>query len=359
MSDATDPNPGEATAQQFTAGESLPDEPVAGGPREPVHPLPPTPDGERPKKQRSNLALRLLSAAILIPLVCGCIYAGGLWLLGLIVAFILIGVNEFYHLIEAKGAEPLRSVGYAAAGALPVVFYFGSDYQATVLMSFVLLGMLVAQLGKAQIAESLASISGTFFGVFYVGWLGSHAIALRNFQPVVADRWGTPELLEMHPDVGGYYLFLTIAIVIGGDVGAYFAGRSYGKRKLAPQISPNKTVEGAIGGLIAGLGVGAACKLGFDTFAPQLSANLGWLTTLIWAPLLAAAGIVGDLVESLLKRDAQVKDTGTLLPGMGGILDRIDSNLIAFPVMYYFLLALTYLSQPVAVLPPLAVAVGP
>lgn len=352
MSDATDPSTGEIPAEESAA-------PAAGGPREPVHPQAPTPDGERPKKARSNLALRLVSAAILIPLVCGVIYAGGLWVLGLILIITLIGLNEFYHLIEAKGAEPLHGVGYAAAGALPVVFYFGSDYQATVLMSFVLLGMLVAQLGKAQITESLASISGTFFGVFYVGWLLSHAIALRNFQPVVAARWGTPELLEMHPDVGGYYLFLTIAVVIGGDVGAYFAGRAYGKRKLAPQISPNKTVEGAIGGLAFGLLVAAVCKFAFDTFAPALSANLGWAATLIWAPFLAGVGIVGDLVESLLKRDAQVKDTGTLLPGMGGVLDRVDSNLIAFPVMYYFLLALTYLTQPVVALPSTAIAVGP
>ncbi len=321
---------------------------AAGGPREPVHPLPPTPDGPEPKKERSNLTLRLITAGVGVPLVCAVIYAGGLWVLGLVALLILIGVNEFYQLIEAKGAEPLRSVGYAAAGALPFVFYFGSDYQATVLMSFVLLGMLIAQLGKAQIADSLASISGTFFGVFYVGWLLSHVIALRNFQAVVADRWGTPGLLEMDPDVGGYYLFMTIFVTIGGDAGAYFAGRAYGNRQLAPQVSPNKTVEGAIGALFAAVVVAAGMKAGFDQWAPALSMHLGWTATLMLAPVLASFGIVGDLVESLLKRDAKVKDTGTLLPGTGGVLDRIDSNLIAVPVMYYFLLALTYLTQPVA-----------
>lgn len=322
--------------------------PPAGGAPEPVHPQPPTPEGAAPRRERSNLALRLVTAGIGIPLVCGVIYAGGLWVLGIITVLTLIGVNEFYQLIEAKGAVPLRSVGYAAAGALPFVFYFGSDYQATVLMSFVLLGMLVAQLGKARITESLASISGTFFGVFYVGWLLSHVIALRNFQAVVADRWGTPGLVGMDPDVGGYYLFMTVFVVIGGDAGAYFAGRAYGKRQLAPQISPNKTVEGALGALVAAVVVAAAMKASFDTWAPSLSMHLGWVTTLLMAPVLAALGIVGDLVESLLKRDAQVKDTGTLLPGTGGVLDRIDSNLIAVPVMYYFLLALTYLTEPVS-----------
>ena len=350
----TDDGSGHGSTAQAADHEAV----VAGGPREPVHPQPPTPDGEPVKKERSNLSLRLVTAGFGIPLVCGAIYAGGLWMLGLVVILALIGVSEFYNLISAKGAEPIRGVGYAAAGALPFVFYFGSDYQATVLMSFVLLGMLVAQLGKAQITESLASISGTFFGVFYVAWLLSHVIALRNFQAVVADRWGTQGLLDMHPDVGGYYLFLTIVITIGGDTGAYFVGRKYGKRKLAPQVSPNKTVEGALGAIAAGVLLAAACKFGFDTFAPELSANLGWTATLLWAPILGGVGIVGDLVESLLKRDAKVKDTGTLLPGTGGVLDRMDSNLIAIPVMYYFLLAFTYLTEPVVLVPPMAIAFG-
>ena len=354
MSDASEPGAGpSAPAAAPPAGEPTgPDAPAPLDPREPVHPLPPTPDDAQPKKERSNLSLRIVTAAMLIPLVCAAIWAGGLWVLALIVVIVLIGVNEFYALIEAKGAEPLRSVGYVAGGALPFVFYFGSDYQATVLMSFVLLGMLVAQLQKNQIRDSLASISGTFFGVFYVGWLISHAISLRQFQGVVADRFGEDLVAGMHPDVGGYYLFLCIVATIGGDVGAYFVGRQYGRRKLAPVISPNKTVEGALGALVVGTGLALLTKLGFDSFAPELSAHLGWTATLVLAPLLAAVGIVGDLVESLLKRDAQVKDTGTLLPGTGGVLDRIDSNLLAIPVMYYGLLALTYLSQPVGVVLP-------
>ncbi len=323
--------------------------------REPIHPQPPTPDGG-PKRRAGNLALRLLTAALLIPPIVWVIFEGGLWVLGTMVVITLLGINEFYHLIEAKGAEPLRGVGTLAAVALPVVTYLGSDYAATVLMSFLLLGVMVAQLGKAQISDSLASISGTFFGVFYIGWLLSHAVSLRGFYDVVLGRWGPDAVVGMHPDVGAFYLFFTVSVVIGGDAGAYFVGRKYGRRKLAPRVSPGKTVEGAIGAIGAGLVIGLILKAGFDAFWPELSAQLGWLACAVSSLLLAGVGIVGDLVESLLKRDAQVKDTGTLLPGTGGVLDRIDSNLLGIPVMFYLLLAHTFLFGRV---PLAAVGAGP
>lgn len=323
--------------------------------REPIHPRPPTPDKAK-RRRAGELALRLVTAALLIPPIIYVIFQGGLWVLATVILITLLGVNEFYHLIEAKGAEPLRGVGTLAAVALPVVSYLGSDYAATVLMSFLLLGVMVAQLGKAQIKESLASISGTFFGVFYIGWLLSHAVSLRGFHDVVQGRWGPDAVVGMHPDAGAFYLLFTISSVIAGDVGAYFVGRKYGKRKLAPKVSPGKTVEGAFGAIVGGLVVGLACKAIFDAFRPEFSAQLGWLACALLSAVLAGVGIVGDLVESLLKRDAQVKDTGTLLPGTGGILDRIDSNLLGIPVMYYLLLAHTFLFGRV---PLAAVGAGP
>lgn len=323
--------------------------------REPIHPLPPTPEGG-PRRRAGNLALRLLTATMLIPPLIYIIFQGGLWVLGTVVLLILVGVNEFYRLIEAKGAEPLRGVGTLAAVSLPVVSYLGSDYAATVLLSFLLLGLMVAQLGKAQIGEALASISGTFFGVFYVGWLLSFAVSMRGFYDVVQGRWGPDAVVGMHPDVGTFYLLFTISPVIAGDAGAYFVGRKYGKRKLAPAVSPGKTVEGAFGAIGGGLVVGLTCKALFDAFLPELSAQLGWVACALFSVILAGVGIVGDLVESLLKRDAQVKDTGTLLPGTGGLLDRIDSNLLAIPVMYYLLLAHTFLFGRVSIA---AVGAGP
>jgi phosphatidate cytidylyltransferase len=298
-----------------------------------------------PEPRRTNLQERLITAVVLIPLVCGVIALGGWWLVLAILVITGIAINEFYQLIEAKGAVPVRGVGTVAALALPLVAFIGSEYLATLLLSAVLLGLMIAQLRKKQISESLASISETFFGVFYVGWLLSHAIVLREFQDSVAGRWGGAVARALHPDAGAFYLFFVIAVVIAGDAGAYFAGRKFGQRPLAPEVSPKKTIEGAYGALAGGVAMAMLVKGGFDLLAPALSAQLSWGFALFLGPVLAGVGIVGDLVESLLKRDAQVKDTGTLLPGTGGVLDRIDSNLLGIPVMYYFLLAYTYFTS--------------
>lgn len=313
-------------------------------PDEPIRPRPPTPAGAtRARRPVSNLALRLVTATLLIPPLIFMIWKGGLFVLVTVVLITLQGLREFYDLIEQKGAHPLRGFGMVAGAALPVVAYLGSEYHATVLMTVVLLAMMVMQLSKAQISEALESISGTFFGVFYVGWLLSHAVVLREFASVAAGKWTEASLAFMHPNVGAFYLFFAIAVVVAGDAGAYFAGRAWGKRKLAPNVSPGKTVEGAVGAVAAATVVGLGLKALCDHFLPDLSAAMGWWAAGLLAFSLSVVGIIGDLVESLLKRDAEVKDSGTLLPGTGGVLDRIDSNLLAIPVMYYLMLAYTYL----------------
>lgn len=312
-------------------------------PEEPIHPKPSTPIEEsRPRKTASNLQLRILTAVVLIPAVIYVIFKGGYWVLATVEIVTILGLSEFYQLIEAKGAHPLRGFGTIAGASLPVVAFLGNEYHVTILMSAVLLGVMVAQLGKARISDALASISGTFFGVFYVGWLMSHAIVLRDFHRVAQGKWGDVAVAGILPEVGVFYLLFTASIVIGGDAGAYFSGRAYGRHKLAPTISPGKTVEGALGAVVAGVAVGYACKAAFEFLIPGVTAQIGWVLCGVLAVLLAIVGIIGDLVESLLKRDAAVKDTGMLLPGTGGILDRVDSNLLAIPVMYYLMLAYTY-----------------
>lgn len=307
-----------------------------------VHPRPPTPlPPERPRR-RSDLARRLLTAAVLVPGVIYVVFAGGWLYLAVIIGLSLLGLREFYGLIEEKGAEPLWGFGLAAGAAIPVVSWFGNEYHATILLTAVLLTVMFVQVAKAQISAALASISGTFFGIFYVSWLLSHAIVLRNFHGVVTSRWGPAAGADVPVDAGVFYMLFTLSVVVVCDAGAYFAGRSYGHRKLAPQISPGKTVEGALGGVAAGVLAGLVAKGVFDLWWPALSTSFTWTAALVFGLVLSVVGIIGDLVESLLKRDAQTKDTGTLLPGMGGILDRIDSNLLAIPVMYYLLLAYTW-----------------
>jgi phosphatidate cytidylyltransferase len=307
---------------------------------EPIRPRPSTAIEPKRAKPRSDLPARLVTAGILVPVVIFLVIRDGLWLLGGIIVLILLGQREFYRLIEDKGAHPLASFGLSAGAALALIQYIGTDYQANLLMTATLLVVLVAQLGKAKITESLASVSGTFFGVFYVGWLLSHTISLRAFYNAVKFHYGEDAIasLGIAPECGIFLMIFTLFVVILCDAAAYFGGRRYGKRKLAPAISPGKSVEGAIAGVIGGVLGGIVCKGIFELFSPELSTLLSWVAVGVMGLLLSVAAIVGDLIESLLKRDAEVKDTGRLLPGTGGVLDRIDSSLLAFPVMYYSML---------------------
>ena len=310
-------------------------------PREPVRPLPPTPPPDPSQKSgRSDLQLRLLTASVLIPYVLYAIAQGGLWVLATVIVVTILGQREFYRMIEDKGAHPIVGFGIGAGVALQIVAYVGNEYLTTVLMTITLLVVMILQLGRRQITEALSSISGTFFGIFYVGWLLSHFIVLREFYDVIVTRYGegVASRLAIVDDTGAFLLTYALATVVWSDAGAYFAGRAYGKRKLAPRISPGKTVEGAIGGVVGGTICGLIFKGLFDLWWPQLSAVLGWVPVVLFGIILSVVAIVGDLIESLLKRDAQVKDAGALLPGMGGVLDRIDAPLLAVPVFYYMLL---------------------
>jgi phosphatidate cytidylyltransferase len=311
---------------------------------EPVHPLPPSPTPPEGGRKRSELVLRLATAAVLVPSLLWLIASGPGYVLGAVIVIVLLGIREFYQLIEAKGAHPEWTFGMSAGAALPLVAYLGNEYHATILMTFVLLAVMVRAVGKAQISEALASISGTFFGIFYVGWLLAHAVTLRDFHRIVTAKWGPDAASALDPNSGTFLLIFALSAVVVCDAGAYFAGRKWGRRKLAPKISPGKTVEGALGGVVAGTVAALLCKGTFDVLWPDLSRGLSWLVAVPLGLVLSVAGMIGDLVESLLKRDAAQKDAGSLLPGMGGVLDRIDSALLAIPVMYYLMLLTTYLS---------------
>lgn len=148
----------------------------------------------------------------------------------------------------------------------------------------------------------------------------------------LASIFYAPLLLSTVPLLGSQqhgvkWLFFMMFCTWGGDTGAYFAGRFFGKHKLAPTVSPGKTLEGLIGGVVAVVALIVAFKL---TFFPELT----WVHCFVLAPLTDLAGVAGDLVESLLKRTAKIKDSGTLFPGHGGMLDRIDSLLFTTPVVY-------------------------
>ncbi len=309
------------------------------------HPQPPTPrEEEKPRWKPSNLLLRIFTACMLIPPLIWVCYAGGLPFVAVVAVLNVLAISEFYGFIAAKGATPHRLLGYIAAGALPVIVYYGTQSTAMTFLTVVLLTMMIRQLTNAEIEEAIASVSATFFGVFYVGWLLSHAVSVRFMSEEISLRAGQ----SVDPQIGFFFMIFCLVAAVFSDTAAYFVGRRYGRHKLAPEISPNKSVEGAIGGLaIGGLFGGVATKFVFDSFVPgNLAADFTYLAAALFGVAIAAVSIIGDLVESVLKRDADLKDAGSLLPGVGGVLDRIDSGLLAIPVMYYLLLGYYYSLYP-------------
>jgi phosphatidate cytidylyltransferase len=312
--------------------------PLAAQAANAAHPQRPTPRAPEAEKRPAlgNLALRLITAAFLIPPVIWVCYVGGWLFVAVIITFILLGVSEFYNLISAKGASPHRLLGSVAAGLLPVIAYIGDASLANSALTITLLTLMILQLTKQEIRQAIASVSETFFGVIYVGWLLSYAVSVRFISSELERRFG----YAFEPQIGFFFMVFCLVAVVGSDVGAYFVGRQYGRRKLAPLISPNKSVEGALGGVAAGGVLAVLTKLVFTWFIPgNLAQDLGWGAAFVFGMTLAAFGVLGDLVESVLKRDAAIKDAGNLLPGVGGVLDRIDSALLGIPVMYYLLLA--------------------
>jgi phosphatidate cytidylyltransferase len=280
----------------------------------------------------SELQLRWLSAGLLVPPAFWVCYQGGAFFVAALSAFAAVGAWEFQNLLQAKGVAPQRALGVAGAALLPWLAWAGEASHTAAFVTVTLLACLCLQLGTGRTEGAVASVSGTLLGIFYVGWLLAHGVALR-FGP----EQGWFAAAELAPDAGFFFVVFALASAVGSDTAGLFVGRSFGRHPFAPRISPRKTVEGTVGAVLGGTLLGLAFFAAFRA----LGLGTGGLSTLAAAAAaatLAGAAIVGDLIESLFKRDAGIKDAGHLVPGVGGVLDRIDSALLAFPVMYYWLL---------------------
>ncbi len=280
----------------------------------------------------SNLAKRLLSAAIIVPVLVYLFYRGGRPFIVLIELAIAIGINEYYSMVEARGLLPSRIIGTLGALVVGLVAVTGrSDYMLLALTA-VTITVLINQLRAQDISTAIAGSASTIFGVVYIGWLLSHAMLLR-FPP-----HSPPGL-----DRGLFFIVIAIAGVFLADAGAYFTGRALGRTKLAPRISPGKTVEGLVGGIVGGTVGVVLTRLVFDWLIfPDPGTGMPLVHCLALGPLLVLPSVAGDLFESMLKRDARIKDSGNLIPGHGGIMDRLDSILFALPVTYYYLSLVVY-----------------
>jgi len=265
---------------------------------------------------------RVLTAVVLAPLVLALVFLGPAWSLTVAVAAVaMLAAWEFMALTERCGAKPPRIPVLAAIAALFAGNYQWPDETVT-FFGFLCIILLLYCAFASPIERVLADATSSVFALFYLG------LTLIPI-PMLREQSNGPSLLA--------FLFLT---VWAGDILAMYTGRMFGRRKLSPKMSPNKTWEGTIGSVLGSVAV-AGILLAVSTYLAQWnSARLSfadevWWYWLILAVVVNVAAQVGDLAESALKRSAGVKDSGTLLPGHGGVLDRIDALLLAAPVLWY------------------------
>ncbi len=274
---------------------------------------------------------RIISALVLAPVVLVLVWAGGWWVTGLIAVAVVIGIRELVRMLRAGKLHPrplvASAIGLAFIGAVVLQSRTSINLVAEVL-ALGTIGAFLAEIVRRDRTGSLDAWAVTVASALYVGGLLMHFILLRELnQPALRD--GPLAALKIAP--GAAWIYATFAVTWASDSGAYFAGRAFGRHKMSPQLSPKKTWEGFAGGLVAaiGAGVGIIALLGLPVNALGVGAALGLIG--------AAGGTLGDLAESMLKRQAGVKDSGALIPGHGGLLDRIDSLLFTGPLVYYLL----------------------
>jgi phosphatidate cytidylyltransferase len=277
------------------------------------------PDDRDSSRRDPSLLPRVVAAVIFLPCLFFITLRGDLHFLFLVDLILWTGMFEFYRLLEHRGIQPLKGVGIACGLAISWYAYFRAGMYVNFLLSLALLLMMTVELARRSVEQAVVQIAATVFGVLYVGWLGSHFILLREL----------PRPAGLDYALGARFVLLAIVLTWSCDTGAYFVGRAIGRTPLLPRVSPKKSREGAVGGVAAALIAGWISQ---RTFASYMSLSMA-----LWMALVAAlAGIAGDLVESLMKRDLQVKDTAHLIPGHGGTLDRFDSLFFSMPLIYYF-----------------------
>lgn len=263
----------------------------------------------------SNLLLRVLTAVIGVPLIVGVTYLGGEAFVALVAVAALASQYELYGLAEQGGTRPLKWLGLLLG--LIAIFAHMGIWGVHLLVLGVLL--ILATTPFRDDDRPLASAATTIFGVVYPAALLAFLIPLR--------MGGGPGLSE----ADAFWLTLTVFLLVwSADTFAYFVGKAIGKHPLAPKVSPKKTWEGAVGGAVGAIVVAAVLRLTLLDFLP-------WGHLLVVALVCGALSQIGDLAESKMKRAVGAKDSGTLLPGHGGLLDRLDALILAVPLVYVYL----------------------
>jgi len=275
---------------------------------------------------------RILSGIVAIVLALGMIFLGGWYFTLCFCVIVYLGLLEYFQLVRATGIAPAGKTTLAVSQALLIIATFSSTLADAVLPvagTFICFYLLFQPK-----LSTIADISASILGLFYGGYLPSYWVRLRSLGNAESsnlplggywpENWTNPQDWPQ----GLTVTLLAFGCIWAADIGAYFIGKFFGKTRLS-HISPKKTVEGAVFGVSASVGVAVAG-------AWYLHWQLWPLTGVALGLLIGIASLLGDLTESMMKRDAGVKDSGQLIPGHGGILDRADSYVFTAPLVYYF-----------------------
>ncbi len=255
----------------------------------------------------NQLMKRLTVSAVFVSVACAAIFFLPDWCFFLVVeAFILVGLNEFFSLAEQKGLIIHRGVGLFFGGLLPFTSYF--SLQPTIpLMACV--ALFIFLFNRRSPDRTITSVAVSVFGIVYVAWFFAYLLKIKTVHE------------------GAWWVFYSILIVKGGDAAAYFVGKKFGKTKLLEHVSPKKSIEGAVGQMVATIAL---------SLLSHLYLHVSFFHLFILGTLVGLLALLGDLAESLIKRDAGAKDSGNI-PGLGGMLDVMDSLLFTVPFVYFYL----------------------
>jgi len=258
---------------------------------------------------------RLITTLIAVPIILTCVYFGGFAFLCLVLFLAMMSINEFYNMMQKKDFHPAYWVGHFFTLFFIIFAYYAlkknwEPAHSAILTMAALVTMIATLYLKERPKEAIVDIAVTLLGMMYIGWFFSYFLFIRA--------------LTEH----GAYIFFMCGTIWALDTVAYLVGSRFGRHKLFPSVSPRKSIEGAVAGFIVCIIVAAV----FGYYA-----GFGLIHSLILGGLLGIVAQFSDLVESLIKRDAEVKDSSTILPGHGGFLDRMDSFILTAPVLYYYL----------------------
>jgi len=260
----------------------------------------------------SDVGTRVITGVVAFGVLIAATIIGTSALALLVTAAVTMSGAELFGALRARGYQPATLLGLVGCGAMVLAAYNYGEPAFPLILTLMVIFSFLWYLAGVVHAKPTMNIAVTLFAFVYVGFLGSFAALF----------------LRIPGERGVGLLLGAIIVTAAHDIGAYFVGKSWGKTPLAPELSPNKTFEGLVGGVLASVFVA-------EVIVNQIPPWNGWIHAFWLGLVVAIAAPLGDLCESMIKRDLGVKDMGTLLPGHGGVLDRVDALLFVIPATYY------------------------